>query len=182
MAQRNDTQEETLTSGGTIAGSQAGPFPDIRNFHKVNDWLYRGGQPTKQQFYELARMGIKTVICLRWGNKMIHAEQELVRQTGMEFISIPMFYWQLASKQGIHDFLALLDDANKRPIFVHCFHGADRTGLLIAMYRMSRDGWGVTQAYAEMKLRGFHRFRIRHFKWILFDYARRLQDERMRGG
>ncbi len=40
------------------------------------------------------------------------------------------------------------------PIYVHCEHGKDRTGLVIALYRMRADGWSQEQAAAEMKEMG----------------------------
>jgi tyrosine-protein phosphatase SIW14 len=143
----------------------------IRNFHTVHAGIMRGGQPTHDGYRWLANHGVKTVVSLRWGQKIIAAEREAVKSLGMEFLSIPLNYWNLPDKEIIEDFLALLDTAEKRPIYVHCFHGSDRTGLLMAIHRMARDGWTFDQAYSEMKRFGFHRFRIHHFKWVLWRWA-----------
>lgn len=148
----------------------------IKNFHMVKPWLYRGGQPGAQGIMALSRLGIKTVVSFRWGRKVIKAEEGGVTAEGMSFISIPLNYWNMPSQDMIDRFLALLDNEENHPIFVHCFHGSDRTGLLIAIYRMARDGWTVDESYREMKRYGFHRFRIRNFKWMLWSYARKRKN------
>lgn len=145
----------------------------IRNFHQVNPWLYRGGQPTKDEIQALAESGMRTVICLRWGKKLIDAEKAAVESVGMEFISLPMYYWNVPSQDALEDFLKIIDARASGAVFVHCLHGADRTGFLLAMYRITRDKWTVHDAYKEMKRLGFHRFRVRHFKWMLYHYAKR---------
>jgi tyrosine-protein phosphatase SIW14 len=146
----------------------------VRNFHEVTPFLYRGGQPGHEGITELANAGMKTIICLRWGAKTIAAEKAAVEAAGMKFISIPMYYWRLPGIDVTAQFLELVDNEQNWPLFVHCFHGADRTGLLVAMYRITRQSWHVDDAYKEMKACGFHRFRIRHFKWKLYQYARAL--------
>lgn len=156
--------------------SDVTPVP-IRNFHKVNDWLYRGGQPGSEGVTALKELGIRTVISLRWGKKTIETERAYVEAAGMTFLSVRLNYWNLPTQQIIEDFLVLIEQEAARPIFVHCLHGADRTGLLIAIYRMSYEHWPVEKAYAEMKKYGFHRFRIRNFKWMLWKYARTAQQD-----
>lgn len=146
----------------------------IRNFHEATPWLYRGGQPTAEGLLLLKETGIKTVVSFRWGQKTIAAEKAAVESLGMKFISLPMYYWKLPGLEITEEFLAIVDDRSNWPMFVHCFHGADRTGLLMAIFRIKRQGWHVDDAYREMKDRGFHRFRIRHFKWKLYQYARSL--------
>jgi tyrosine-protein phosphatase SIW14 len=146
----------------------------VRNFHEVTPFLYRGGQPGKEGYLALAESGIKTVISLRWGKKIVKAEKEAVQSLGMNFISMPLCYWKAPDISECEQFLQIVDKKANWPIFIHCFHGSDRTGLLIAMYRLTRQEWKVDDAYREMKDCGFHRFRIRHFKWRLYQFARKL--------
>lgn len=145
----------------------------IRNFDVVTPWFYRGGQPGKDGLLALADLGIKTIVCLRWSNKMIASERAAVEQLGMNFVSIPLNYWTMPSPRHLDEFFELIQDPATRPVFLHCFHGADRTGLMVAMYRITHENWDFGRAYAEMKARGFHRFRIRNFKWVLWRYAAR---------
>jgi protein tyrosine/serine phosphatase len=52
-------------------------------------------------------------------------------------------------------FLRLAGDPARRPVFVHCKHGADRTGMMVAFYRIVRQGWTKKQAIREMVHGGF---------------------------
>jgi len=153
--------------------SQPDPTVPIRNFRRVNEWLFRGGQPGVEGVAALSKLGVRTVINLRRGKRTVEAERQPVQAAGMTFINIPLNYWFLPSEQTIEQFLSIVDDETKRPVFLHCLHGKDRTGLLVAMYRIARLGWTVEKAYREMKYCGFHRFRIRNFKWLLWRLARR---------
>lgn len=147
----------------------------IKNFHVVSDRLYRGAQPTEEGIQHLARMGVKTILSLRCGRRASAIEKAAAEAAGMRFENIPLSYWKVPTEETIDRFLALVDDPANGPIFIHCFHGADRTGLLVATYRISRLGWSFQEAYNEMKRCGFHRFGVRHFKWVLWFYAQRAQ-------
>jgi protein tyrosine/serine phosphatase len=144
----------------------------VRNFHQVEPYLFRGGQPGKEGFHALKGIGIKTVVCLRWGKKVIAAEKASVESLGMTFISMPLNYWNLPKAETVENFLGLIDDADKHPVYVHCLHGSDRTGILLAIFRMFRQGWSFSRAYAEMVKFGFHRFRLQNFKWWLRKFTR----------
>lgn len=145
----------------------------IRNFHEVEPYLFRGGQPVKEGFYALKDLGVKTVVCLRWGKKVIAAEKASVESLGMTFVSMPLNYWNLPKQETVDHFLKLIDDESNHPLFVHCFHGSDRTGILIAIFRMLRQGWTFHDSYREMVKFGFHRFRLQNFKWWLRKYTRK---------
>jgi tyrosine-protein phosphatase SIW14 len=151
--------------------------PSIKNFHQLNDWLYRGGQPTPEGLQQLKELGVRTVVCLRWTSSVIVQERHLVSEFGMEFCSFRLNYWELPSDEVVEEFLYLMDNRDKHPLFLHCQHGKDRTGLLIAYYRMARENWTAARAYSEMKQYGFHRVWMRHFKWAVFEFERRLRSE-----
>jgi tyrosine-protein phosphatase SIW14 len=150
----------------------------IKNFHVVIDGLYRGAQPTPDDISALARMGVKTIVSLRCGRRAAANEKAAAEAAGIRYENIPLSYWKIPTEETIDRFLDLVSDPVNRPVFVHCFHGADRTGLLIACYRVARLGWSFQEAYDEMKRCGFHRFGVRHYKWVLWSYAQRAQLER----
>lgn len=145
----------------------------IRNFDIVTPWFYRGGQLGKEGIHALSELGVKTVVCLRWSPKVVAAERAAVEQMGMKFVSIPLNYWKTPTTKIIDEFFDLIHDPSNRPVFLHCLHGADRTGLMVAMYRITHENWTFKQAYKDMVDHGFHRFRIRNFKWVLWRYAAR---------
>src|ERR1700722_6876272 len=83
----------SLAAGAVSAGSCfAAPSntPVLRNFEEVNDALYRGAQPTREGFRELAKRGVHTVIDLRGGESRSSHEAEIVRGLGMQYVSFPL--------------------------------------------------------------------------------------------
>ena len=153
------------------AESQDGRLP---NFQKVNDHVYRGAQPTDDGFRELAQLGIKTVIDLRQIGEHSQAdEQKLVTSLGMRYVSIPMAGMSTPKDEQVTAVLALLSDTTSGPVFVHCKRGADRTGMVVAVYRVSQDGWENKKALNEAKSYGMSFFEraIQHY---VMDYKPRV--------
>jgi protein tyrosine/serine phosphatase len=146
----------------------AGNFeaPGVPNFHQLNDQVYRGAQPTDEGFVSLAKLGIKTVIDLRGTDgHSPRAEQQAVEANGMHYVSFPMHGMATPSDEEVAKILATLQDATAGPVFVHCMRGADRTGAVMAVYRMVHDQWTNAQALKEAKdfgMSGFQRA-IQHY-------------------
>jgi protein tyrosine/serine phosphatase len=122
----------------------------LPNFFKFSEILYRGAQPAPGGFRELKAMGIRTVVNLR----AFHSDRVEVAPTGMQYEEIPMKTWH-AEQEDIVRFLRIVQDPNRTPVFVHCQHGADRTGLMCAMYRIVVCGWDKQKAIKEMTGGGF---------------------------
>ena len=135
-------------SGLVFAGSET---PTVTNFHQVNTNLFRGAQPEPQEFQSLARFGIKTVIDLRHEEGHIRSERKLVEAAGMRYISIPLSGVAAPSNEQIVRALAIMNDPASGPVFIHCRRGADRTGTVIACYRVSHDQWGNQKALDEAR-------------------------------
>lgn len=137
--------------------------PGLPNLHKVSDALYRGAQPTAEGMKELAGMGIKTVVCLR----AFHSDEDLLKGTSLAYVPIPMKTWD-AEEPDVLRFLSMVTDTNRTPVFVHCQHGADRTGTLCAIYRMVVQGWPREKAIEEMTRGGFgfHKLWVNLVKFI----------------
>jgi protein tyrosine/serine phosphatase len=147
----------------------------VNNFLQVNSWLYRGGQPDAIAVEALVKHGFRTIISLRWNLDVIKAERNLAWQHGLNFYSIPLSYWILPTRKQIDKFLSILDNESQRPIYMHCFHGRDRTGMLAAIYRIAREKWTADKAYAEMKDTGFRHIRMHQFKWAVYGFERRMK-------
>jgi tyrosine-protein phosphatase SIW14 len=130
----------------------------VPNFHQVNDHVYRGAQPTGQGFQSLAKLGVKTVIDLREAGDRSISESKLVEAAGMRYITIPFQGMSAPSPSNVAKVLALFDDASAGPVFVHCRRGADRTGTVVACYRIAHDHWDNQKALqeAELHLAFFH--------------------------
>ena len=124
--------------------------PGLPNLHKVSDGLYRGAQPTAEGVRELKKLGVKTIINLR----STKSDGDLLGDTGLACETIPMTAWHAESEDAIK-FLKIVTDKTKTPVFVHCLHGADRTGTMCAVYRVVVQGWSKEEAIREMKEGGF---------------------------
>jgi tyrosine-protein phosphatase SIW14 len=146
----------SLTLGSAWARSLDESLP---NFQKVDENVYRGAQPTNSGFKDLAERGIKTVVDLRdIGEHSQADEQKAVTDLGMRYISIPMQGMSTPKDKQIAAVLGLLNDVTSGPVFVHCKRGADRTGTVIALYRIIHDGWDSKRALSEAKSYGMSMF------------------------
>src|SRR5690349_11985418 len=132
----------------------AADAPGVPRFHSVNDRIYRGGQPSREGFVSLARMGVKTVLDLRGGDEHGQDEKRRVEALGMTYMQVPLEALSGPTDEQILTVLAVLDDPSKSPVFIHCSRGADRTGTVVACYRIRHDGWENRKALEEARRHG----------------------------
>ena len=125
-------------------------IPGVKNFHKVSDQLYRGAQPTAEGMVKLRNMGIKTIVSLR----SAHSDRDEIGRTPLKYEHIEMKPWEPKDKKVVQ-FLKISTDPNYTPVFVHCKRGADRTGTMVAAYRVVVQGWPKEHAILEMTKGGF---------------------------
>jgi protein tyrosine phosphatase (PTP) superfamily phosphohydrolase (DUF442 family) len=133
----------------------------IKNLYRIENGLYRGSQPTAAGFRELQALGVRTVLDLAGGK----GDAALVSGDSLKLVHIPM------SATGLHDdrvleALRVMADPDNRPLMVHCRQGADRTGAMVALYRVVVQGWSKQKALLEMKEGGFHHSEL----WVNMDY------------
>ncbi len=156
-----------VITGLSLASAWAGSQNDnLPNFQKVDDHVYRGAQPTDGGFQQLAQLGIKTVIDLRDVGEHSQAdEQKIVTGLGMRYVSIPMHGMSTPKDDLVAAVQALFSDAANGPVFVHCKRGADRTGMVVAVYRISHYQWDNKKALSEAKSYGMSVFEraIQHY-------------------
>ena len=146
----------------------------LPNFHQVNENLYRGAQPVGGGIQKLKALGVKTIINLRGDDEGTRAEEAEARAAGLKYFNVPMDGLGRPSDEKVEKILSLINDSGNWPVFVHCNHGKDRTGTIIACYRISHDGWKLDEAMKEAKRYGM--------SWVQFgmkdyikDYARKHQ-------
>ena len=158
--------------------AQANATAGIENFGKVNDNYYRGSQPIANEFAELKKLGIKTIIDLRQDS--LKDSGSLARAAGLQYINIPLTTKRAATSDQTEYFLRLVNDEVNWPVFVHCKGGRHRTGEMTAIYRITHDGWNAEQAYAEMKKYDFEDsfFYPRSLKKYVFSYYQQFAAQR----
>lgn len=126
----------------------------IRNFAEVNDHLYRGGAPTSVGLQELAAMHVTTIIDLREPGEGTEFEKQGVKNLGIKYINIPFRPFSAPTPEQMDKVLSLLLRGDSERIFVHCRRGKDRTGTVVACYRMQHDGWDKRAALLEARRHG----------------------------
>ena len=117
----------------------------LPNFHKVSDTLYRGAQPDADGFRQLRALGVKTVVNL-WA---FHSDRDEMGGLRFRYEHISFKTWHPENEEVVQ-FLKIVTNTNNAPVFVHCQHGADRTGTMCAIYRMAVQGWSQDAAIQEM--------------------------------
>jgi uncharacterized protein (TIGR01244 family) len=128
----------------------------LPNFHQVNNKLYRGAQPKKGDLQEIANLGIKTVVNLRGKGEGVSQEEQEARSKGLRYFNVPFERTGRPHDADIEQVLSIINTPEYQPVFVHCKQGADRTGTVIAIYRITHDGWTSTQAKDEANRYGMH--------------------------
>lgn len=136
-----------LSIGAWADGPEA---PGVPNFHQVSDHVYRGAQPNDEGWKSLSKLGIQVVVDLRREGEEHHSlngEAEIVKAAGMKYVSIPMYGIVAPAKEQMTQVLTLLNSGEN--VFVHCKKGMDRTGTVIAAYRITHDHWPNNRALKE---------------------------------
>ena len=123
----------------------------LTNLFQLSDILYRSGQPVAQGLTSAKTLGIKTVLSLQLVNADTTYEAE--ENTGLTLEHVSMVPWYVSTEQLI-EAMQKIDQAEK-PVLVHCLHGSDRTGLIVALYRILFEGWTREMAVYEMTEGGF---------------------------
>lgn len=131
----------------------------VPHLQQVEDGFYRGGRLRPGGMEYLKSLGVKTIINLEQDDDGVLAEERAAAdQLGIRQISVPMAYRSAPTDETIDQLLADLQNPALRPIYLHCKHGKDRTGLVVALYRVEVQGWAAAAAYQEMLELGFARF------------------------
>ena len=133
-------------------------YKELPRIHKVSDTLYRGAQPAVGGLKILKdELGIKTIINLRGEDKQSRKEKEEANSLGLQYYSIPMAGIGRPADKQIAEVMKIIEAPENQPVFVHCKHGNDRTGTVVACYRIMREGWNANRAVTEANRHGMHR-------------------------
>jgi len=128
----------------------------VPNAGKISEALLRGAQPSPQGLVELKKLGVTTIVDLRGNRGPVARERAQAESLGMRFIDIPVSGWSPPANAQVAEFLKLFQQDPTQKVFVHCYFGRDRTGVMVAAYRMAQQNWTPDQAIEEMYSFGFH--------------------------
>ena len=142
------------------------------NLYSISDSLYRSEQPSKKAFKELENYGFKTIINFR----RLRNDNRKARDTDLNLVHLPMRTAKLTETEIIEALMAI-NNAEK-PVLVHCWHGSDRTGIVVAAYRIVFENWTKEAAISEFRNSDFGY----HENWYpnLIDILENLNTEDIR--
>ncbi|MDX1653079.1 MAG: tyrosine-protein phosphatase [Brumimicrobium sp.] len=144
----------------------------LENLYRINENLYRSEQPKKSDFVILDSLGIKTVISLR--NRI--GDKSRAKKSNLTLKRVRINAWRMSYDDIVRALKAI--EESEKPVLIHCLHGSDRTGAVVAAYRMVYEGWPKEKAIEEflMEQYGYHE------GWFpgILDLLRELDVEQLR--
>jgi protein tyrosine/serine phosphatase len=153
-----------LLAFGNAALAGGSDSVPIYNFHQVHPGIFRGGEPIGAKAMDFLRAKhVKTDIDLQSNESDsktfgetpagIASERQMANARGIVFVSAPMDASVPVDANvafQIFSVLGQIHDPSHQPVYVHCLAGKDRTGLVMALYRVAYDGWSIEDAHDEM--------------------------------
>ena len=138
----------SLTTFGIAADRGLPAQEGIVNFGQVNQTIYRGAEPDATAVKNLQRLGVKTIIDLRLPNEGLQGEPVQAQAHGILYTNVPLRGLGRPTDEQVRQVLRLIETL-PGPVFIHCKHGCDRTGTIIACYRIQHDQWSSANALKE---------------------------------
>jgi len=123
----------------------------------------------------LAELGIKSIVNLRGEDEISRSEEKEAKAAGLNYFSLPMPGLSAPSNDQVTKALAIIDDPGNQPVFIHCKRGSDRTGTIVALYRISHEGWNADQANSEARKFGMSWMEFGMRSYITDYYNRQSQ-------
>lgn len=146
---------------------------NTHNFYQISSDVFRSEQPSIDLIPSLEAHQINTIINLRARNE----DAKVLKDQPFNLVHIPINTWAI-NRKDLLEAMRVIQTAKqqKQKILVHCYHGSDRTGATIAMYRIIFEHWAIEDAVKEMKQGGYgyhiiwknidHLFTPENVKWI----------------
>lgn len=140
----------------------AKPIPDVPglpNLYQVTPTLYRSAQPLKEGLTYLGEQHplesggrpVKTILSLR----ALHDDENIVpASSSVRYEQIRFKAWHPEDEDMVK-FLRIVTTPALQPVLVHCEYGSDRTGTMVAVYRIAIQGWSKEAAILEMTQGGY---------------------------
>lgn len=152
------------------------------NFKKVSDELYRSGVPSDDDLAAMKAMGIKTDITLQsLGGKeagVVDHEKSVCKKLGIKVVHLPLPWAKEPPKSMIDKYLKVFEEPDNLPALVHCKRGRDRTGAMVAIYRIVRSEWTNEKAFKEMESFGFKKEDYPYFHTFVMEYGKAVDEKK----
>ncbi len=125
---------------------------NTHNFYQISNDVFRSDQPSNELIPSLKQYNIDTVINLRARNE----DAKVLKDQPFNLVHIPIYTWAINREDLLQAMRAIqTTKQNNQKVLIHCYHGSDRTGATIAMYRIIFEHWSIDDAVKEMKQGGY---------------------------
>ncbi len=138
---------------------------------EVTENVYRGPFPDQRILKRMSELGIKCLVTLCDEEDASRVVNNYCQQEGLDHYHIPISPLEGPSKEQTRQFLQIVERKSKLRLYIHCIHGRDRTGAMIAMLRL-HQGWSFEDAFAEM-----NSFQFCTELAVLLETVRKFADE-----
>ncbi|RDE93043.1 protein-tyrosine-phosphatase [Aggregatibacter aphrophilus] len=119
------------------------------NLYRIDDNFYRSEQLDRQAEPLLDKLNIKTIVNLRFFDR--NNDEQAFGHKNINLINTPLLTWSINTREVADILWQIRQHQKDGPVLVHCYHGADRTGLIVAMYRVIYQNWDLNEAKREMQ-------------------------------
>lgn len=148
--------EKSTNSGGQTIGN-------LIRFAQFAPNLYRGSQPDENDFMTLRdKYKVKTIVSFRGDapveyseDAQVKEEKRIVEKLGMKFVNYPVPTAGEITNTMLSSYFKTLENKTNLPLYIHCFHGRDRTGTMAEMYKIRNFGISGKEAVDNMLKFGF---------------------------
>jgi len=148
------------------------------NFHQICDDAYRASQPSPSNLRYYKDKGIKAVLNLRGFTQQSYAlfEEDSCKKLGLELISVPLSSSFAPQSEKLLEIIGIMEEIPK-PFVLHCKSGADRAGLVSAIYLIVQKKLSVAEAKKQLSFKYLH---LDFTKTGILDYILNVFDERLK--
>jgi protein tyrosine phosphatase (PTP) superfamily phosphohydrolase (DUF442 family) len=136
-------------------------IPGLTNFAQVSRNLYRAAAADRIGYLQVRAYGVRTIVDLREA----HTDRAQLKGLGLNYVWIPMNPSDIEDDE-VADFLRVVRNPDLQPLLIHCKRGSDRTGTMVAIYRVMEQNWPVEQAAQELPRFGFHEVWVPLLKYL----------------
>jgi len=150
------------------------------NRHRLGERAWRSAQPSPHQIRAMAREGIRTIVNLRGERRCgsYRLEKSACERYGITLVDFHIRGRRAPSREEIKGTIELFERV-EYPMLIHCKSGADRTGLISALYRFLKEGVPLSEARRQLSLRYGY---LRHSRSGILDlfFTSYLEDNQRR--
>ncbi len=150
------------------------------NLFEIAPGVWRSNQPSPGRLRRYKRMGITTVLNLRGEDvfSFYLFEKEACAALGLKLIDYKIYARSLVPRAHLLGLFDIFDRIDK-PFVMHCKSGADRAGLVSALWLLDKEGADIARAKSMLSLKYAH---LRNTKTGLMDHLLEVYEAESEGG